>query len=83
MGVDGVAQSRREIDTRYEIDSKVVLRLWGANRDSCYRFLLNFQAAIKFIIVSVRLILPKVRVDGFTRPRRESDVRCKFHVKLI
>ena len=34
-----------------------------------------FQATAKFVIVSVKLILPKVRVDRYTEPRRESDVR--------
>ena len=37
-------------------------------------FSLNSQAIIKFVIVSVRLLLPKVRVDGFTGLQRESDV---------
>ena len=43
---------------------------------------MNFQVITKFI-VSIRLLLQKVGVDGFTGPRRESDVRYKFHFKRI
>ena len=38
-------------------------------------FCLNLQATIKFVIASVRLILLKVGVNGFTRPRQENNVR--------
>ena len=43
---------------------------------------MNFQATSKFVIVFVRLILPKVLVDGCTIPRQESDVRYECHFKL-
>ena len=46
-------------------------------------FKLNFQAAIKFVIISVKLILPKVWIDGLSGPRQESDVRYKFQSKPI
>ena len=36
---------------------------------------MNFQATIKFVIVSDRLIVGKVGVDGITGPQRKSDVR--------
>ena len=67
-------------DGKLMSDMNLVL---GASRDYCSYFWLNFQAASKFVIVSVRLILPKVRTDGFTGPRRESDVRDKFNFKLV
>ena len=52
----------------------------GGNRDYCTRFWLNFQATIKFVVVSVRLILGKNGIDGFTGPRREvtSDKKMIF-----
>ena len=43
--------------------------------DSFSRFWLNFQATIKYAFVSVRFILLKVGVHGFTGPWRESNVR--------
>ena len=66
-GVDGVIEPRREIDIRYEFDLKIILK--GS------RFWMNFQATIKFVIVSDRLIVGKVGVDGITGPQRKSDVR--------
>ena len=39
---------------------------------------MNFQATIKFVIASARLILTKVGVDGFNVPRQENDVRSKM-----
>ena len=43
---------------------------------------MNAQATSKFVIASVRWILPKVRVDRFTRPRREIDIRYEFDFEL-
>ena len=43
---------------------------------------MNFQTTSKFVIATVRLILGKVGVDGFTRPRWESDVRFEKSKKL-
>ena len=57
-----------EINIRYEFDLKVILK------NSCSRLWLNFQATVKFVIISVRWILPKVEVDGFTGSQRESDI---------
>ena len=47
-------------------------------------FGLNFPAIAKFVIVSLRLILLKVRVDGFTGPWPESAVRLEsdFYLSL-
>ena len=36
---------------------------------------LSFTATTKFVTVSIRLILLKVRVDRFTGSQQESDVR--------
>ena len=44
---------------------------------------MNLQAKIKFVIVSVRLILPKFGAYGFTAPQWKSDVRYKFHLKTV
>ena len=74
--VDGVIEPRREIGIRYEFDFKII---WKGLKDSYSRFQLNFQEIIKFVIVSVRLILQKVGVDGLTGPQQEKDARCKFH----
>ena len=75
--LDGFTGPRQKIDIRYEFGLKVIWfqMLKGADRDLCSHFLVNFQAAINFAVVSVRLILLKFGVDGFTEPRRESDVR--------
>ena len=47
----------------------------GGNRDYCSHFSVTFETTGKFLIVFVRLTLEKMGVDGFTGPRRESDVR--------
>ena len=47
----------------------------GGNRDYYSHILVTFETTGKFLIVFVRLILGKVGLDGFTAPRRESDVR--------
>ena len=58
-----------------EIVSNSYKRYKDENRDYCSYFLLNFQATLKFVVVSVRLIFPKIWVDRFTGKGRESDVR--------
>ena len=45
------------------------------NRDYGSHFSVIFERARIFLIVFARLILVKVKVDGFTGPLRESDVR--------
>ena len=50
----------------------------GGNRDYCSHFFVTFETTGKFLIVFVTLILRKVGVDGFTGPRRESDIRYQF-----
>ena len=44
---------------------------------------MTFETTGKFLIVFVRLILGKVGVDGFTGPRRESDIRYEFDLKVV
>ena len=44
---------------------------------------MTFETTGKFIIVSVRLMLGKVGVDGFTGPQRETDIRYKCDLKVV
>ena len=53
----------------------------GGDRDYCSHFSVTFETTGKFLIVFVRLILGKVGVDGFTGPRRESDIRYECDLK--
>ena len=46
-------------------------------------FKVIFQAASKFTIAFVRLILGKIEFDGFTRPQHETYVRYEFDFKVI
>ena len=55
----------------------------GGNRDYCNHFSVTFERTGKFLIVFVRLILGKVGVDGFTRPRRKSGIRDEFNLKIV
>ena len=52
-------------------------------KDSDSFFWLNVKVKINFVIVSHRLIVPKVEVEEFNGPWRESDVRYEFHVNFI
>ena len=55
----------------------------GGNRDYYSHILVIFERTGKFVIVFVRLILGKVGVDGFTGPRRESDIRYECDLKVV
>ena len=77
--VDGLTGLRQEIDFRYGFGSNIILRNLGCKQ----RLWCPSNEPIKFFFVSVRLILPKIGVDRFTEPRRESDVRYEFHFKPI
>ena len=55
----------------------------GGNRDYYSHISVTFEATDKFLIVYVRLILGKVGVDGFTGPRRESDIRHECDLKVL
>ena len=66
VGVDGFTGQQQKIDVSSEPISNQFWRVYYANRDYCIHFWLNFQATSKFVIVSGRLILPKVGVDGLT-----------------
>lgn len=43
----------------------------------------DFQTTSKFVINFVRLILGKVRIDRFTRPWQEMDIRYGFGLEVI
>ena len=55
----------------------------GGNRDYCSHFSVTFETTGKFLIIFVRLILGKMGVDGSTEPRRESDIKDEFNLKVI
>ena len=42
---------------------------------------MNYQAKIKYVIASVRWILPKVGADEYTGSESENDVGYKFLFK--
>ena len=42
-----------------------------------------FKTTSKCLTVFVKLVLGKVEVDWFTRPRREIDIRHEFGLKII
>ena len=44
---------------------------------------MTFKTTVEFVIVFVRLILGKLGVDGFTGPRRESDIRYECDLKVV
>ena len=55
----------------------------GRNRDYSSHFLVTFETASKFVIAFVRLILGKVRVEGFTSLRWKIGIRYEFNLKVI
>ena len=55
----------------------------GGNRDYYNHVLVTFETTGKFVIAFVRLILGKGRVDGFTGPRREIDIRYECDLKVM
>ena len=44
---------------------------------------MTFKTTVEFVIVLVRLIFRKLGVDGFTGPRRESDIRYECNLKIV
>ena len=44
---------------------------------------MTFKTTAEFLIVFVRLILGKLRVDGFSGSRRESDIRYDCDLKVV
>ena len=83
VGLDLFTGPRWESDS----DKKVIFMSHqvykGGNRDYCSHFSVTFETTGKFLIVFVRLILGKVEVDGFTGPRRESDIRYECDLKVV
>ena len=55
----------------------------GGNGDYYSHFWVTFETTGKFVIVLVRLMLGKLGVDGFTGPRRESDMRYECDLKIV
>ena len=53
------------------------------NRDYYSPILVTFKTTVKFVIVFVRFILGQLGVDGFTGPRRESDIRYECDLKIV
>ena len=47
----------------------------GGNRDYCSHFPVTFKTKGKFLIFFYKIDIGKSGVKGFTRPRRESDIR--------
>ena len=52
------------------------------NRDYCSHFPVTIETTGKFLVIFVRLILGKRRVDKVTGPQREIDIRYEFDLKV-
>ena len=83
VGVDGFTGPQRESEVRQKIISISHQVYKGGNRGYWSHFSVTFETAGKFLIVFVRLILGEVGVDVFSGPRRESDIRYKFDLKIV
>ena len=68
--VDGVTRRQQEIDGRLK-DKFKSFRVQKETLAAVFDWISKQQLNV---IASVRLVMPKVEVDGFTEPRRESDV---------
>ena len=68
--VDGVTGRQQEIDGRLK-DKLKGFRVQKETLAAVFDWISKQQLNV---IASVRLVMPKVEVDGFTEPRRESDV---------
>ena len=68
-------------DEKVLLEKKMICKI--GNKDHCSPFPVIFETISKFAIAFVRLISGKVGVDGFTRPRREIDIRYEFDWKAI
>ena len=55
----------------------------GESRFYCSHFLVIFERTSKFVIVFVKLIMGKVRVEVFTGYLREIDIRYEFSLKKV
>ena len=55
----------------------------GGNRDYYSYILVTFETTGEFVIVFVRLILGQLGVDGYSGPRRESDIRYECNLKIV
>ena len=67
----------------FAFDFPKEIRYKCGNRDKCSQFSVIFEIKSKFVIALVRLILPKVVVDGFTGLGQKIDVRYEFDFKVV
>ena len=75
VGVDRFTDPRREINIKNENDFELLWKTLGSKERLLQPFLVDFPSKKETCYACVRLILQKVRADGFTGPRRETDVR--------
>ena len=83
VGIEGFTRPGQQIDVRYEFGFNILLKGLGCKQRLFQPLLTEFPTKIKFIVALGKLILLKVGVDGFTKPRLESDIRYEFHFKAI
>ena len=81
--VDRFTGPQPEIDIRYEFDLVLLRKGLGSNRDYCGLFQWLSKQKVNLSFFFIRLIFRKVWFDGFTEPRRETDVRYEFGFKVI
>ena len=55
----------------------------GGNRDYCNDFSVIFETASNFVIDFLRLVLGKMGVDRFTRPRWKIGIRYEFDLTAV
>ena len=55
----------------------------SGNRDYYSYILVTFKTTGEFAIAFVRLVFGKLGIDGFTGPRRESDIRYECNLKIV
>ena len=78
-GLTNLPDHDENLNVRYKIDFKLIKRL----SVQIEIILSILQTTSIFVIVCVRLILTKVRIDRFTGPRGEIAVRYEFDFKLM
>ena len=83
LGLTDLPDHNRKVTSDKIMIFYLYQRYKGGNRDYSSHFLVVFEITSKFLIVFVRLILKKVRVDVFTGPRREIDIRYEFSFKVL
>ena len=82
VGVNVFPGHDGRVTSHKKIICKSYQRFRGGNRDFFSHFSMIFEITSKFHIVFVKLMIDKVGVDGFTRPRQETDIRYEFSLKV-